>query len=292
MILMRHIFTIPVIGIALLLSSCANKDTAGQPHATVLMRDGTEATGTITASSPSEITLAVDGGATRTIPMTQVKSIEYSDAAQPAAASSQTPAAPYNSAQSDTVHERHFHPSQSAIRTKTNHLPVGTEIAVRTEETIDSAKAAESQTYAAEVARDVVDEAGDLVIPGGSNAQIVIKSAAKGGRFRGTSDLVLDLQSVSVEGQKYQLSTVDLETRGKEGVGGNRRTAEYTGGGAAVGAIIGAIAGGGRGAAIGAGSGAGAGALTQVLTKGSIRVPAETVLTFKLDRPLRVEAAR
>jgi hypothetical protein len=63
--------------------------------------------------------------------------------------------------------------------------------------------------------------------------------------------------------------------------------------GAAIGAIIGAIAGGGKGAAIGAGSGAGAGALTQIITKGgSIRVPAETILTFKLDRPLRVMAAR
>jgi hypothetical protein len=65
-----------------------------------------------------------------------------------------------------------------------------------------------------------------------------------------------------------------------------------TGGGAALGAIIGAIAGGGKGAAIGAGSGAGAGALTQILTKGSIKIPAETVLTFKLDSALRVVEAR
>ena len=56
-----------------------------------------------------------------------------------------------------------------------------------------------------------------------------------------------------------------------------------------MGAIIGAIAGGGKGAAIGAGSGAGAGALTQILTKGgSIKVPAETILTFKLERALKV----
>src|SRR5579862_2451372 len=112
MILMRNAFTISAIGLAFLFSSCANKDTASQPHATVLMRDGTEAAGTITASSPSEITLAVDGGTSRTIPMTQVKSIEYSDAPQPATSSSQTapPTAAYSPAQSDAVHERHFHP--------------------------------------------------------------------------------------------------------------------------------------------------------------------------------------
>jgi outer membrane lipoprotein SlyB len=81
--------------------------------------------------------------------------------------------------------------------------------------------------------------------------------------------------------------------KGKSGMGANKRTAEYTGGGGAIGAIIGAIAGGGKGAAIGAGSGAAAGAITQVVTKGgSIKVPAETVLTFKLDGPLRVAASQ
>jgi outer membrane lipoprotein SlyB len=103
---------------------------------------------------------------------------------------------------------------------------------------------------------------------------------------------VLDLASVTVGGRRYRLDATDIQKRGKAGLGANRRTAEYTGGGAALGAIIGAIAGGGKGAAIGAGAGAGAGALTQILTKGkAIRVPAESVLTFKLEQPLRIVAA-
>jgi uncharacterized protein YcfJ len=62
--------------------------------------------------------------------------------------------------------------------------------------------------------------------------------------------------------------------------------------GTAVGAIIGAIAGGGKGAAIGALAGAAAGGGAQVLTKGKeIRVPAETVLNFRLDQPLRLREA-
>jgi len=65
------------------------------------------------------------------------------------------------------------------------------------------------------------------------------------------------------------------------------------GGGAGLGALIGAIAGGGKGAAIGAGVGAAAGAAGQVLTKGGqVKVPAESVLIFKLDQDLRVEPAR
>jgi hypothetical protein len=131
-----------------------------------------------------------------------------------------------------------------------------------------------------------------VVIPRRSNARIVIKSASKGGRFRGASDLVLDLQSVTINGKPYTIDTIDISQKGKSGVGANRRTAEYAGGGVALGAIIGAIAGGGKGAAIGAGAGAGAGAITQIMTKGgSIKVPAESVLTFSLDKPLKVNAA-
>jgi hypothetical protein len=164
---------------------------------------------------------------------------------------------------------------------------------VRTEDTINSATAVEVQTYPAEVTDDVLDANGDVVIPHGSNAQIVIRSASKGGRFHGTSDLVLDLQSISVEGKQYLVSTSDMRESGKQGLGANKRTAEYTGGAAALGAIVGAIAGGGKGAAIGAGAGAGGGALTQVLTKGgSIRVPAETVLTFRLDKPVQIVEAK
>ena len=84
-----------------------------------------------------------------------------------------------------------------------------------------------------------------------------------------------------------------VSSKEKQGVGANKRTGKYVGGGAAVGAIIGAIAGGGKGAAIGAGVGAGAGAGAQILTKGkSVNVPAESLLTYRLRQPLRAAAAQ
>jgi hypothetical protein len=56
-----------------------------------------------------------------------------------------------------------------------------------------------------------------------------------------------------------------------------------------LGTIIGAIAGGGKGAAIGAAAGAAAGAGTQTITRGrDVKVPAESLITFRLDRPLTV----
>jgi hypothetical protein len=156
-------------------------------------------------------------------------------------------------------------------------------------EDINSETAADGQTFDAQVTRDAVDVNGDVVIPRRSDARVVIRSASAGGKIKGASDLVLDLQSVTINGTPYTLDTADVTKAGKSGVGANKRTATHVGGGAALGAIIGAIAGGGKGAAIGAASGAGAGAVAQIFTRGrSIKVPVESVLTFKLDQPLKV----
>jgi hypothetical protein len=293
---MRRFFMIvPIFLSVMFLASCAKQEPAAAdlPHATVVMRDGTRVSGAVAASSPSEITVNVDGGAARTtIPMRDVRRVDYGEA--PAPAGAPVPAgAPARAALPEPTHEYHQHAERAAIQSRSFVLPVGTEVPVRTEETVDSARAVEGQTFAAEVAGDVRDADGAVVIPRGANATIIIKSAAGGGKFRGAADLVLDLRSVSVEGQQYALDTTDVREKGRSGVGLNRRTGEFAGGGAAVGAIIGAIAGGGKAAGIGAGAGAGAGTLTEILTKGgSIKVPAETVITFKLEQPLRVREAR
>jgi hypothetical protein len=267
-----------LLSLSLGLVSCAKKDATPttQPHATVTLRDGSSYTGKVAASTPAQITLLGDDNQTRTLNMPNVRSIEYSD----------TPVPP------EQPHPDHYHPEQSAIKTKTYVVPAGAHISVRTEETIDSKRAVAGQTFAAEVTRDVVDSDGAVVIPRGSNAQIVIRSASKGGHIKGRSDLVMDLASVSIDGQQYQLETNDVVRMGKQGVGKNRRTAKFVGGGAAIGAIVGAIAGHGKGAAIGAASGAGAGAGVEILTKGpAVRVPVESVLTFRLEAPLRVTSA-
>jgi hypothetical protein len=149
-------------------------------------------------------------------PWAQVKSIDYDDTATtaptptPAPTSAPVPSIPAvptrtvaAKAESDPAHEHHYHPTRDEIHTRTYQLPVGTDVSVRTEETIDSGSATEGQTYAAEIVDDVFDADNNVVIPHGSNAQIVIRSASKGSRFRGASDLVLDLRSISVEGQEY-----------------------------------------------------------------------------------------
>ena len=101
------------------------------------------------------------------------------------------------------------------MTTKTYELPAGSEVSVRTNESIDSATAAEGQTFEAQVTRDAKDANGDIVIPRGSSGKIVIKSASKGGRFKGASDLVLDLQSVTINGKQYSSTASDVRRREK-----------------------------------------------------------------------------
>ena len=292
--MMRNAGILPaVILVFLTLLSCS-KQPAEKRQATIVLQDGSQVSGAVVASSASDITLAGGDNITRTIPMNQVKSVQYGEVApQPEASTETQPAAsaPDKPPAAAPVRESSAPPSQPALLARTFDLPAGTELPVRTNETIDSVRAAEGQGFAAEVSKDVLNSAGTVVISKGSQAQLVIVSASQGGKIRGASDLVLNLASVTVGGRHYQLEATNVAQRGKQGVGANKRTATYTGGGAAVGAIIGAIAGGGKGAAIGAGAGAGAGALTQILTKGgAIRVPAESVLTFRLKSPLRIAA--
>ncbi len=157
-------------------------------------------------------------------------------------------------------------------------VPAGTELVVRTVETIDSRDARTNQTFAALVEQEVENTSGHVIVPEGSHARLIIRHLSSGGKT-GNPEMALDIQSMVVDGRTYQVNTTDLTLEGDTGIGKNKRTAEATGGGALLGTIIGAIAGGGKGAAIGAVVGAAGGASAQVLTRGhDVRVPAETIL--------------
>jgi hypothetical protein len=278
------------IALLLLVSACSSSETSG-PRATVQLKDGTSVSGTVASTSASEIRITGDDNVTHAIPMSQVRSVDYGEAAEPAAAAPGKPgAAPTMAAARPRPASKPAlpRPTTDDITTETHVVAAGTEIAVQTDETIDGSTASEGQTFAADVTEAIRDAQGKVVIPAGAKAQVIIKSLSQGGKIKGQDDLVLDLASVSIDGRQYALSTADLEEKGRAGLGKNKRTAEFVGGGAAIGSVVGALLGGGKGAAIGAGIGAGGGTAAQAVTKGTIRVEAETILTFKLDAPLRV----
>jgi hypothetical protein len=286
--------------VVLLLASACSSSEAG-PHATVQLKDGTSVSGTVASTSASEIRITGDDNVTHAIPMSQVRSVDYGDAAAAAPATSGaassgsgSPAPTMAAAAKPRPASKPAlpRPTTDDITTETHMIDAGAEISVQVDETIDGSTASEGQTFAADVTEAVRDAQGKVVIPAGAKAQIVIKSLAKAGKIQGQADLVLDLASVSIDGRQYALSTADLEEKGRAGLGKNKRTAEFVGGGAAIGSVVGALLGGGKGAAIGAGIGAGGGTAAQAATKGNIRVEAETTLTFKLDAPLKVVERR
>ena len=164
-------------------------------------------------------------------------------------------------------------------------VPQGTEIKVRTDTAIP-AKPAANAKYTATVSNDVNDSSGNVIIPRGTSAQLVAIPTSDG------KDTNLDLQSVTMNGKRYLL-TAQAASKGSspEGLGANKRTAKYVGGGAGIGAVLGALLGGGKGAAIGAIVGGAGGAGTQVLTGKKKELPAETELNFKLAQDLELQPA-
>jgi hypothetical protein len=172
-------------------------------------------------------------------------------------------------------------------------IPAGTDLQIRTNEAINATSDNSGKSYSAEIAQDVIGSNGSVLIPRGSAAQLTVGKISGGGTLgTGSNQVALELQSVSVNGRNYQVASnpVQQQSSDQRGIGANKRTAEMTGGGAVLGTVIGAIAGGGKGAAIGAAVGAAGGATTQVLTRGNqVSVPAETLLTFKLDQAVTLQ---
>jgi len=171
-------------------------------------------------------------------------------------------------------------------------IPIGADLPVRTNENIDSKASYEGQTYSASIAEDVVGISGNVAIPSGSAAQLIVKKISGGGAVH-SPEVVLDLYSVTVGGKLYRVASSDVDETNKKGVGANKRTAVLLGGGSALGALMGGIFGGGKGAGIGALAGAGGGLATQVFTRGKeVRVPAESLLRFRLEKTLVLRPAQ
>ena len=168
-------------------------------------------------------------------------------------------------------------------------VPAGSEVHVRVDQDINAKNGnlGPGAMFPGTVSRDVTDSNGQIVIPRGARAQLAVVQTGND-----ANDLTLDLRSVNVNGRVYRMDTQGTSAAGSSkngGLGMNKRTGPYVGGGALAGTLIGAIAGGGKGAAIGALLGGAAGAGTQVLTRGKeLNVPAETELAFRMNNAVQM----
>lgn len=164
-------------------------------------------------------------------------------------------------------------------------IPSGTTMAVRLVDAISTETAQPGQTFRATLDSPLATE-GDVAIPAGYEIEGHVVDVKSAGKFAGKSELVLQLDRMTVGSKSYSLQTDQYK---RQGSSRGTNTAEKVGAGAAIGAIIGGIAGGGKGAGIGAAAGGGLGGGVQAATKGQqIKLPTETVLNFTLQSPLTV----
>ncbi len=178
-------------------------------------------------------------------------------------------------------------PSPSDDRTVSAMIfPKGTPVVIRTITAIDTDRNRVGDVFEATL-EDAMVWGNQTVFPRGTTVKGRIAYTKESGKISGQSQLVLELTDIIANGRSYFVRTSDYTEMGSSR---GKRTAATAGGTAALGAIIGAIAGGGKGAAIGAASGAAVGTGVQVVTRGEIlRIPAETVIEFRLQSQLKVE---
>ena len=201
------------------------------------------------------------------------------DATQPATdAPAESPAPiPATAVAADTA--------SAAPEPKDIEIPAGTSIRVRMIDPVNSSVNKTGEVFHASLEYPIVVN-NDLVVPKGADVYIRLTRASSAGAVTGRSELHLELVKLDYGGRSYALVSSTSSV-----VGGSKakKTATAIGAGAVIGGIIGAIAGGGRGAAIGAGVGGAGGGVYAASTKGAqVKVPAETLLDFKLEQPATV----
>ena len=127
-------------------------------------------------------------------------------------------------------------------------LQPGTVVPVRTQDAIDVERT-DNRVFSGVIDQDVRGDNGRIAIPRGAHAELIVRVARD-------NDLMLDLESVVVNGQRYGIRTDPnrVESRPDNSIVGN---------------ILGAINGG------------------QVRGR-AVRIPGGSVVTFRLEQPLEM----
>ena len=165
-------------------------------------------------------------------------------------------------------------------------VPAGTVLPVILSSTINSYKNSPGDEFEGSLAAPVMIN-GEEAVPKGAIVRGTVVDAKKQGAVKGEAILSVRLRGIRVRGKDYLISSSTYAAAEK---GKGKRSAVMTGGGAAVGALIGGLAGGGKGAAIGAAAGGGGGLAASAGTGGkNVEFPAESRITFKLEKEVIID---
>jgi hypothetical protein len=162
-------------------------------------------------------------------------------------------------------------------------VPTGTALVVRLNNAVSTKTAQTGEAFTGTVAKAVVVR-GETMIPRGAEVNGRVTEVKAAGKLAGAAQIALQVTSIKVGGQSYKVSSNAIS---QTSTGKGKRTAVLGGGGAGLGAVVGGLAGGGKGAVVGALAGGGAGTAGSAFTgNADITLPAESVLSFRLSRPL------
>ncbi|MGH9759860.1 MAG: hypothetical protein ACREDR_23835 [Blastocatellia bacterium] len=168
-------------------------------------------------------------------------------------------------------------------------VPAGTRILVRTVDSIDSKNQKSGTRFTATLETDL--KANNMIVARrGATVYGNLINVKSAGRFRGSSQLTLELTDIVIRGTAYPVVSTIIDMKGS---GEGKKTAGKVIGGAGLGALIGGIAGGGKGAAIGVVSGAAGGTAIAATKKGEqLSIPSESLLEFRLRKPASLPVRR
>lgn len=168
-------------------------------------------------------------------------------------------------------------------------IPAGTTLAVRIDQTISVKTSRPGDRFSGELVDPVLAGDNSVLVPKGAQVGGEVIASHRRGHFKGRSLLELRLTSLTLDGTQYPLTTRDL-ARSKKGKG--RRSASLIGGGSGLGMLVGGVATGGVGLVVGGLVGGGAGTAAAGLTGNrDIKIPAESVVSFRLADDLVVQPA-
>jgi hypothetical protein len=159
-------------------------------------------------------------------------------------------------------------------------------LAIRTTSTLSTDSQAAGDQFVASLAEPLVD--GDWVVAkSGAEVEGLVVASTKGGRVKGRAELEVAVTALTLsDGQRIPLTTAVDATVARSTKGKDAKTIGITAG---IGAAIGAVAGGGKGAAIGAAAGGAGGTALVLGTRGQpARIPARSLLRFKVTIPVEI----
>jgi hypothetical protein len=164
-----------------------------------------------------------------------------------------------------------------------NEIPVGQELDVRLQTTLDSETAQVEDRFEATTVVDLLQ--GDRVlVPAGSTVRGLVRAVDRASRTDRTGELTLAFDEIVVNGRSYQMRANPIDTIKSEGLKGEIGKIAA---GAGVGGIVGGIIGGVKGAITGILIGAGG---TIAATEGNdVELPAGTVMRLRLDEAVFID---